>query len=435
MGNYLSFSTISTLFTCERRALYRSDQKQYIPFKRGPAMLVGKAVHVAIDAIHKEPEYDPIVEFDQAFEFEEAASEVPIDWGKLGRDSYVKDGRTIMEWYWMFNGPKAIRPVQLRSSERWFFLPIIMPDGTVEWIRGKFDQLIDYKGKLAIRELKSGKQPPNIEELARNPQIILQALAMKEGFVATGDDVPYIAITDEAYHIHDFEPIEGEPELHRCKHCQLEVRKFGRFPAIAIYYHLRGLIPYSDDLSADWICKGFDVGETEDSDLVRIDCPNCNGEVVIHHYHRFIDYRDRMNRSHLCPHCKECRFDRRQDKRLKAGFRWYYKIGFESPRMDPEFIIEFDERNIENLRRWIIQGILHYRHCQSSGSWLQTQATGWSSPCANCEYLNLCENMRLAAIRHNDDLVFDQQTAEWITPQEMKTRKGHTDEIEGMEID
>lgn len=417
MREYLSFSTIATLSTCERRSLYRSDPKQYVPFKRGPAMVVGSAVHKAIDAIHKEPEYDPEIEFDQAFEFQETVSEVPIDFGKPGRDQYIEDGRSIMEWYWKFNGPDAIRPVKLRSSERWFFLPIVMPDGTVDWIRGRFDQLIDYDGKLAIRELKSGKNKPSIDELERNPQIILQALALKEGYVATDDDIPYIPKTDLAYHIHEFDPVEGEPELFKCTHCNLEVRKFNQYPAIAIYYHLRGLIPLTKELSSGW--EKFDPGESieTDVDVVNFNCPNCNGEVEIQHFHKFIDYRNRENRSRLCPHCKATRFDRRQDRRLKAGFRWYYKIGFEPPRMNPEYVIRFDEENIENLRRWIVTGIMHYKRCQLTGEWSQTQATGWSSPCSNCEYLNLCENMRLAAISHDDDLVYDPETAEWIKPE------------------
>ena len=178
------------------------------------------------------------------------------------------------------NGADTSRGIAAWDGSTWSSL-----GAGLRWVKA----LAVYDGKLAIRELKSGKTPPKSDELERNPQITLQCLALREGFVATGDDIPYIPKTADEYHVHKFEPIKGEPELYECSVCQLEVRRFDQFPAMAIYYDLRSLIPYAADLSADWIHKGFDTGETEDSKVIKFNCPNCNGDIAISNYGIFFD--------------------------------------------------------------------------------------------------------------------------------------------------
>jgi len=420
---YFSFSTLATANDCQRKAMHRAQPKVYPPFKRGAAMVVGKAVHEAIDALHKEPDHDPGAAFMTAFDFQESVSKVPVDFGEKGRDKHVSDGLDIVKSYWAINAPDLPGALKVISTERWFFVPITLRDGQVVWIRGKFDSLVDDDGELVIYENKSGAKAPSPESLERNPQCLLEGYALRYGYVAVSDDVPYIGIEDDNYHIHDFEPKPGEAGIFNCKRCGLETRQFGVYPKKIVYYHLRNLIPYSDTRKAGW-----EIFEVEDQDeTATFPCPNSCGETFdIHHGGDWRGYQyDKPGWE--CSNCKT-RVERRERKtrskkpELQGLTDWLYKIEADAPRANPEYEIEFDDQSIDNLMEWLRDSIERYMVAMETGIWPKSYQTGWNAPCVNCEYLNHCEDMRLCAVRHNQDMVYDPLMGEWVTQQELSVR-------------
>ena len=193
MKKYLSYSSLQEFAACPRKTHYRKHPVTYPPLSRKPSLILGSAIHKTIADLHTQDNPETDLCFDLNFEMvENEINKAPIDWGKRGRDYYVARGRKMAHWYWHLNSD-----IDLRSSERWFFLQI----GGDMHIRGRFDQLIVQDGKLVIRELKSGMKP-DVAALEYDPQTLIQALALKQGFVAVDTDIPYISEDEKGIEIH-----------------------------------------------------------------------------------------------------------------------------------------------------------------------------------------------------------------------------------------
>jgi RecB family exonuclease len=237
---YESFSALNQFGKCER--LYELAHNPKVAAKgRFAATIMGSAVHKTIQALHeggglfdieallRDKVEDAILEK----EFE------PVQWGT--KAPYDKEGRIkkalrIVTVYWALN-----QGVDIRSSERWFFLEIQLGNETVH-LRGRFDQIIsDKNGHLIVRELKTGADAPDPQVLERDLQIPLEAYSLKHGLIAL-EDVPYIRRDDPNFHIHTFEPT-ADPTVFECSMCHMKAEKVGRYPDSVIYYDLGGLDP------------------------------------------------------------------------------------------------------------------------------------------------------------------------------------------------
>lgn len=371
---YLSNTTLQVAAKCSRQAFYRRNPKEYPPAYRSAAATKGIAAHAAISTLHNlDIAAAPEIEFDHALDMQEGLSDVPVDWGKRGRDWHMEQGRQVVEWYWKVNGPDGFAPIDVRSTERWFYLPIDMPDGTTEWIRGRFDMILGEDGKFVLRENKTGMMKPDVEELMYDPQCLLQALALKKGFIAIGD-VAYIGPDDEKYHIHEFQ--HDYDRIYKCSICELEAEHFGVFPAKVVLYHVPSLMP---DRSYRW--KKFKPEKL---------CPHCNASELP----LFLDGES----------CEICgtRFQSFEDHSFakpKTVFQYHppYK-----PRANPEYEIQFTPENIKTLMTHLHESIAAYRACEKSGIWPQTRATGWMSPCRLCNHRNHCTEMQVCSVIHEE---------------------------------
>jgi|GEM_PF-6973354 len=382
---YLSNSTLQSAAKCARQAFYRRNPKTYPPAYRSAAAVKGIAAHVAISALHDcTVAVEPGVEFDLAIDMEEGKSDVPVQWGVRGRDWHVEQGRKVVEWYWKVNGPDGFSPIDVRSTERWFYLPIDMPDGTTEWIRGRFDLILGEDGKFVLRENKTGAMKPDVEELMYDPQCLLQALSLKRGYIAMGD-MAYIGPDDEKYHIHDFQLFRSKDKIYKCSICELEAEYFGVFPAKVVLYHVPSLIP---DFRSYYKWTKFVP------DLTRLGnpkCPICGAVCSIY------VIKDDLE-------CDTCgtRFKTKQVE-LKAKTRedHFYHPPYK-PRANPAYEIEFTPQNINTLMTHLHESIAAYRACEKSGIWPQTRATGWMSPCRLCNHRNHCSEMQVCSVKHDE---------------------------------
>jgi hypothetical protein len=393
---YLSHSTLQRTHQCKRKEFYKRNPKEYPPFKRTAAMVKGRAIHEAISSLHDNPlGIDPIAEFNGALDRVEFDSNVPVDWGKMGRDWHVKQGQSIIEWYWKVCGPDGIEPLDVRSTERWFFVPLEMPDGTVEWIRGRFDLLLGISGGLGLQENKTGAKP-DIESLQFDPQCLLQAYAIRYGYIALGDPA-YIGPDDEKYHIHEWEHVKDK--LYKCTVCELEAEHFGVLPSKVLLYHVPSVQP--DFKRYCWkrfkpeiVPKESSLiekleGGTEIHDLVHrpdmFKCPYCEKPVLVN--------------AELHPECGT-RF-KTEEKPLKTKTRtdYYHHPPYE-PRDNPEYLIEFTRENLDGLIQYLQDSILEYRACEKSGKWPQTKATSFMSPCRICEFKQHCQDKQICSVVH-----------------------------------
>lgn len=389
LQTYFSISALQTAGTCFRKAWYGRNRKQYPPKSRAAALIKGSAVHGAIRDLHKFPEHNPEAAFDLALDYEESTSDVPIDWGKTGRDGHVAMGREIVLHYWRHNGPDGLSPIDVRSSERWFFLELPMPNGEVEHIRGRLDLLIAWPPNLlVIRENKTG-MTPEADQLEFDPQCLLQAYAMKNGYLAIGD-IQYIGPDDEKYHIHKWEPDPshptepGQPTRHRCTACNLEAEHFGVYPDRVILYHVPSLVPYKNDMKP----KKFEPRTSEM--IAGFKCPNCgavDNEAVI-------DMR--------CDSCGAKFHVEVKQLKTKTKETWTWTDPNPPPRGNPDFEITFDESNIKFLIGDLQSRIFQVRNCEAVGVWPPTSARGFMSPCRFCEFLQHCEDMRCCSVAHEE---------------------------------
>lgn len=251
---YFSISGLKRSASCARKEFYNRNKKDYAPAFRSASMLRGSAVHAAIQALHENPGFDPIAQFDMEFEEKEMESTVPIRWPKpkakgiTPRDNQLKEGRLITDYYWRANGPDSAEPADVRSSERWFYVEIPLSDGTVGYMRGRLDQIRNINGKLAIVELKTGDMPPVLSRLARDPQCALEAFALKYGMIQIGE-APYIGTEDKTFHRHEFQlETDGDVQIYGCKFCQNRFEHFNAWPEAVYLCNVKAYVPYSADM-------------------------------------------------------------------------------------------------------------------------------------------------------------------------------------------
>jgi hypothetical protein len=239
LQEYESFSALNQFGKCEK--LYQlSHDPTKMASGRFAATIIGSAIHRTIQTLHEEGALFDI-EALLRDKVEEAILEreyEPVQWG--AKSPYDKEGRIqkalrILTVYWNFN-----QNIQLRSSERWFFLEV--DAGGPIHIRGRFDQIItDSKNSLIVRELKSGADAPDLQVLERDLQIPMEAYALRHGYIAL-NDIPYIPRDDANFHVHEWEPTDDK-HIFKCKLCDLNVEHVGKFPDKVIYYDLGGLDP------------------------------------------------------------------------------------------------------------------------------------------------------------------------------------------------
>lgn len=380
MATYLSNSTLQSAAKCMRQAFYKRHTKTYPPAYRSAAAVKGIAAHSAISTLHDcTVAVEPGVEFDLAIDMEEGKSDVPVQWGVRGRDWHVEQGRKVVEWYWKVNGPDGFAPIDVRSTERWFYLPIDMPDGSIEWIRGRFDLILGEDGQMVLRENKTGAMKPDVEELMYDPQCLLQALGLKRGFIAIGD-IAYIAPDDEKYHIHKW--VHDHDHIHKCSICELEAEHFGVFPAKVVLYHVPSLIP------------GRDYRWTKfDPDKVARLCPHCKSTAL-----------PIVDDSLVGQSCDTCGADFNSTwvvLKTKTKVEHFYHPPYK-PRANPAYEIEFTPENISTLMTHLHESIAAYRACEKSGVWPQSRATGWMSPCRLCNHRNHCAEMQVCSVKHDE---------------------------------
>lgn len=424
---YFSYSSLSTINSCARKYLFNSDPKTYKPYKRSISLVKGSIVHEVINTLIGNPDYDPKNEFIAAFNLEASDSEIPIDFGSKGRDVHVQEGIEMVEAFWNINGPDSPNPMDFRASERWFFFPIKLDDGTDVWIRGRLDGIIAVDGGVFLDDWKSGAMEPNPDELKFNPQMLGQIIGWRYGYVTVEDDLAYIGPSDDAYHIHDFQPISGKQDHYMCTKCQLVTRKFGVYPKGAMIYHVKNLVPTVKERAARWevfqpVWHIHDEPQFSD----KINCPKCLKEINID----ILDSRKSMDwRGYQydkpgwkCPSCK-CRIERRLKKtrskkpEMQNQPEWVYKVGPDIPRGNPEFKIDFDEEKIEAAFTWLRESIQLTMACRKSNIYPQTQNVGFGSPCTSmsgCEFINHCENKEMCSVSHDSESVFDIETYKWV---------------------
>ena len=392
MQTYLSNSTLQSAAKCMRQAFYNRHTKTYPPAYRSAAAVKGIAAHAAISTLHDcTVAVEPGVEFDLAIDMEEGKSDVPVQWGVKGRDWHVEQGRKVIEWYWKVNGPDGFAPIDVRSTERWFYLEIDMPDGTTEWIRGRFDLILGEDGQMVLRENKTGAMKPDVDELMFDPQCLLEALGMKKGFVAIGD-IAYIAPDHENYHIHKW--VHDHDNIYKCSICELEAEHFGVFPAKVVLYHVPSLMP-------DF--KGYYKWTKFIPDKL---CPHCKASKLIVKSTKVVQRLDiGQDYSGLeFVDCATCgtRFETRGvDLKTKTKFNMFYHPPYK-PRANPAYEIEFTPQNINTLMTHLHESIAAYRACEKSGVWPQSRATGWMSPCRLCNHRNHCSEMQVCSVKHDE---------------------------------
>jgi hypothetical protein len=245
---YRSISGLSVESACARKGLFKRDPANYKPSHRPGSMIRGQALHRAIRYMHDHPRDAVENAFMQEMDQIEAWTDIPIEWGAKGRDHHIGVGIKMLDYYWKANGPDSESPADVRSSERWFFIDLPMPDGSVEHIRGRFDQIRNMDGALVIVEIKTGDQKPDVARLRRDLQCGLQAYALKFGYIQIGD-APYIGPADKNYHRHDFEFRRdvGDVKVFGCKHCRAEFEYFDQWPDAVYLYHVASLLPYAKD--------------------------------------------------------------------------------------------------------------------------------------------------------------------------------------------
>ena len=358
---YRSYSGFSRFHTCNRRELHSRHRKQYPPMYEMPSGLVGKVVHAVIKTMHDDPTL--ILENQVALEFDmqEVMLDVPVDYGKAGRDFYTGKAQRCAKWYWHWN-----KDIDIRSSERWFYVPVRMPDGTDEWIRGRFDQIINVDGQLVIRELKTGQVNKDTKKsLEFDLQCLIQAYALKYGYIVTSDE-PYIPIDDPAYHIHDwklFDSRDDGPDLYRCTSpgCKLTAEQFGTYPAKIIWYHIPSCEPPANCLK--W------------TRLTAVSNPPADAEFET----------------------------RTVEMKTKTKEERYWRVPMQM-RADPEWIIDApNENQVKHLLGKLVISIMQIGTCEESGIWEQTlNNSGYQSPCPNCMTRQHCESLKCCTVKHEE---------------------------------
>jgi hypothetical protein len=244
---YYSYSGIQKFHRCPR-AYELGRNPEVKARERFAATVMGGAVHEAIRQLHQNPGFgiEPLIRENVEMIIAEN-DQVPVKWGE--KAPYDKEGRIgkairMVTVYWALN-----QGIDLRSSERWFFLTLDAEGvtGSPIQIRGRFDQLIADDNRLMVRELKTGADAPDIEALKRDWQTVLQGYALKNGIMALADNLGYVSEKDENYHVHDFKQNGLDPRRFVCSLCGLEGEKIGEYPAKIVYYALNNLDPGKKD--------------------------------------------------------------------------------------------------------------------------------------------------------------------------------------------
>jgi len=371
MTKYRSYSGFNRFNSCSRKEKYARNRKQYPPSHESAAGIIGKAVHAVIKTLHEHPEYDLDSEVESAFDYEEAMTDAPIDWGATGRDMRILKAKTMVEWYWHWN-----KDIDIRSSERWFYVPLPMPGDKIEWLRGRFDQIIAGPEKgLIVRELKTGMIDKNIRrDLEFDYQCLIQGYALKYGYIVIGD-MPYIPVDDPKYHIHEWEleqAVEDGPDIYRCTSvgCGLRAEKFGVYPSKMIWYHIPSCVPPANALK--WTRYRPDKGETAPEGA-----ETSTKEIEL---------------------------------KTKVRIDDVWKLPL-APRRNPAFIIEVpNENQIKFLESQLQITIMQIKACEESGIWPQTQnRTGFQSPCRFCNLIDHCDDLKCCDVKYDGEVKEDDE--------------------------
>jgi len=221
--------------------LYRIRMQPNVrPEYQWAATVIGKAVHRAIAQLHKNPSLDIPSLVEQIIGAEESINDAaPVRWGdkQFSREGRTETAVRIVSGYWHHNSG-----LDVRKSESWFWFDIPVDGDEPIRMRGRFDQIVAVDGRLGIHELKTSASAPNMIELQRNIQLAVEFYALKHGYIALDDDLPYVASHHDNAHIHVWKETD-EPGIYQCEFCSIKTQHINKYPDFIQYVDLNAYDP------------------------------------------------------------------------------------------------------------------------------------------------------------------------------------------------
>ncbi|MEA2054133.1 MAG: PD-(D/E)XK nuclease family protein [Candidatus Thermoplasmatota archaeon] len=187
MARVYSHSRISTFESCPLKFKYRYVEKIISPRGNIEAFMGGR-VHEALEKLYRDKMFRKICELDDLITFYNQRWEKEIDENifvvkeEYSPDNYRKMGeKYICDYY---NTYKPFNDGKTIALEKMVLLPI---DDTGYTVRGIIDRLSEKDGVYEIHDYKTSLNLPTEEEVKKDRQLALYALALKNMYDDAND--------------------------------------------------------------------------------------------------------------------------------------------------------------------------------------------------------------------------------------------------------
>jgi len=223
-GKSFRKSSIRTYLACPRAYEYKYEMG-FAPETEMLSSVAGRAAHKVIWALHRTGRFDADIRkwFERAFEQEFEAREGDISWPK---DPSIVRREIADEYVEMLDGyakDERNRGAHLLLNEAMFHVELSMPRSRSRYpIDGRIDQVRRLDGRLAVIDIKSGKERPTEMDVLCSTELAIYAYGVWKGLGVA------------------FE-----------------------FPIVIGYWHLRDYIPYQQNQYAEFISTGRKARDPE----------------------------------------------------------------------------------------------------------------------------------------------------------------------------